>query len=698
MSEIYNALEDEEFRKGYIDVEEDRIRKLKDGSEVPYHYMHGGFEGTDVRFSYCFPMKEKYEERFFQHLSPFPGPKEELASLPATGEDDKVGFAITHGAYFVETNMGSKAIFSNSPDKTMTHRSNAATAEFSREMARKYYGYNHRPYGYAYGGSGGGYRTMACIENTCAFDGAVPFVIGSPYAIPNCQSTRAHAERLLRDKMQVVIDAYDAGGSGNPYPLLDEEEAAALKEVTLFGYPKRSWFTSADLNDGSFPVIYPGVKQRDPKYFEDFWKVDGYLGADPLSSAVRERIYMETSVTDVPKLKKKETEEEEIDTRNGVNDAWKKMIINSETETEPWIALREIPENRSVGKSQYLKGLTLTVKSGKAAGKRTEVSKIEGNKVFLKDGYGTDPIFEILSLLEKGDQIFLDNSDYIAMQTYHRHQVPSADYHAWDQFRDENGKPLYPQQKELLGPGFSGDGPGCKQNGEIQGKVIIVAMLMDEQAYPWQADWYRRKVASVKGGNEEDYIRLWYFDNAMHGDTEDSVEKRRCVTYSAGLEQALLDLAAWVEKGIAPLPSTNYTVEGGNIEVPEDAKERGGLQPVALLTANGSKCAHVKAGEPVSFKAELKVPKGSGELTAVDWIFENEEDFTEGSMELSGDKKSGVAAASYTYQKPGTYFATVRVKAERNGDKNAIFTQVRNLDRVRIIVGTGDSNCCRIGD
>ncbi len=686
MSEIYNALEDEEFSKGYIDTEEDRIRKLKDGREVPYHYMHGGFEGTDVRFSYCFPMKESYEERFFQHLSPFPGPKEELASLPATGEDDKVGFAITHGAYFVETNMGSKAIFSNSPDKTMTHRSNAATAEYSRVMARKYYGYEHRPYGYAFGGSGGGYRTIACIENTCAFDGAVPFVIGSPYAIPNCQSTRAHAERLLRDKMPMIIDAYDAGGSGDPFPLLDEEEAEALKEVTLFGYPKRSWYMSADLNDGSFPVIYPGVKQRDPQYFEDFWKVEGYLGADPDGSAVRERIYMETTVTEVPKLKKKEAEEEEIDTRNGVNDAWKKMILNSETQTEPWIALKEIPENRSVGKSQYLKGLTLVVKSGKAEGKRTEVSRIEGNKVYLKDGYRTDPIFEILSLLEKEDQIFLDNSDYIAMQTYHRHQVPSADYHAWDQFRDENGNLLYPQQKELLGPGFCGEGTGCRQNGEIQGKVIIVAMLMDEQAYPWQADWYRRKVASVKGGNEEDYIRLWYFDHAMHGDTEASVEKRRCVTYSAGLEQALLDLAAWVEKGVAPLPSTNYIVDGGNIEVPEDAKERGGLQPVAALTANGSRCAHVKAGEPVHFKAELKVPQDAGELTAVDWIFDDEEDFTQGCMELSKDRKTGVATASYSYNLPGTYFATARVKAERNGDKNAIFTQVRNLDRVRIIV------------
>lgn len=62
-----------------------------------------------------------------------------------TGEDDKIAFCLTHGAYYVESNMGSKAIFTNSDDNTMTHRSSAASAEFSREMAQKVYGYEHRP-------------------------------------------------------------------------------------------------------------------------------------------------------------------------------------------------------------------------------------------------------------------------------------------------------------------------------------------------------------------------------------------------------------------------------------------------------------------------------------------------------------------------------------------------------------------------
>lgn len=229
--EVYDAKKDEEFSKGYIDVDEMRVRVLDDGTKIPFHYMHGGFEGTDVKFSFCFPEKDRYEGRFYQYLSPFPGPEEELASLPVTGIDDKIGFCLTHGAYYVESNMGSREIFTNSDDRTMTHRSSAASAEFSRIKAQEVYGYEHRPYGYVYGGSGGGYRTIACIENTNAFDGAVPYVIGSPYAIPNCQTTRAHAERLLRSKMPQIIDAVDAGGSGDPYQGLNEEEAAIDRET-----------------------------------------------------------------------------------------------------------------------------------------------------------------------------------------------------------------------------------------------------------------------------------------------------------------------------------------------------------------------------------------------------------------------------------------------------------------------------------
>ena len=93
--EVYDARTDEQFSKGYIDIDEMRTRRLDDDKELPFRYMHGGFEGTPVKFSFCFPMREQYEGRFYQYLSPFPGPEEELASLPVTGIDDKIAFCIT---------------------------------------------------------------------------------------------------------------------------------------------------------------------------------------------------------------------------------------------------------------------------------------------------------------------------------------------------------------------------------------------------------------------------------------------------------------------------------------------------------------------------------------------------------------------------------------------------------------------------
>ena len=680
--EKYKALLDPDFQKGYIDEDEIKERKLDDDRIIKFRYMHGGFEGTGIKFSFSFPMKKDYEGRFYQYLSPFPGPDEEIASLPVLGVDDKIAFCITHGAYYVESNMGSKQAFVNHPDNTMTYRSSAMAAEFSRIQAVKVYGYAHRPYGYVYGGSGGGYRTIACIENTCTYDGAVPYVIGSPYAIPNCQTTRAHAQRLLRHKLAQVIDAVDAGGSGDPYRGLNKEEAAALREVTLFGYPVKSWFASADMNDGALPVLAPGVKSMDPQYFTDFWTRRGYLGAEMESTAVRDRIKLSTRVMHVY-IPSRKSEGGEIDTRNGVNDAWKKMFAEDCFGEEPWIAIETQPENRDL----FWKGTFAYVKKADGSTRVFTVNRIEDKKMYVAPSMGMMDFDGALVSVSEGDEVLIDNSDYIAIQTYHRHQVPSSDYKAWDQFRDEHGNPLYPQRSVLVGPKFCGQGPGCKQNGEVDCKFIIVAALMDEQAYPWQADWYRRKVQSVRGGVDSDYMRLWYFDNCLHDDITASANELYATTYIAGLKQALIDLADWVEKGIAPAASTNYDVNVGSVTVPEDADCRAGIQPVVQLFANGSKCAHVVAGEPVFFKALAKVPGNTGKLTSVEFSFEGDTKFSiKGEFELSKDGKCGTVGVMHTFEQPGTYFAVVRVKAERRGDKGQLFTQIRNIDRVRIIV------------
>ena len=81
------------------------------------------------------------------------------------------------------------------------------------------------------------------------------------------------------------------------------------------------------------------------------------------------------------------------------------------------------------------------------------------------------------------------------------------------------------------------------------------------------------------------------------------------------------------------------------------------------------------------------MPDKAGSLTFVEWSFEGETDFPEkGKWQLKDNGQRGTAKAVHVYEKPGTYFAVVRVMSERNGDKGAPFTQIRNIDRARVVV------------
>ena len=65
------------------------------------------------------------------------------------------------------------------------------------------------------------------------------------------------------------------------------------------------------------------------------------------------------------------------------------------------------------------------------------------------------------------------------------------------------------------------------------------------------------------------------------------------------------------------------------------------------------------------------------------------EDMWDGKLAFEKGEKNGIHTAHAEtvacYDKPGTYFATVRIATNRKGE-NDPFTQVLNLDRARIIV------------
>src|SRR6516165_651726 len=352
-----SAKADPLLNQPYIDVDEWRDKPVR------HRFVHGGFKGTEARFAFYFPPKEQYQGRFFQHVTPAPAGEtlDALNAVVGSGElQQHMLFSLASGAYFVLTNEGGPAAIAG--DQTIVgYRVNAAAAEYSRIVAEQMYE-GGRPFGYAFGGSGGCFKTTSGFENTTTWDGAVPFVCGSPMAIPNVFTVRVLAMRMLNDKFPSIVDAVEPGG-GDMYQNLNDEESAALREVTKMGFPPAAWFNYKTIGEGALPVLFPIVKLMDAGYFKDFWTVPGYEGFKPSPSLAQARIQYSTAVAKVVS-----GGDPEVKGSSGGVDAAKESISDSQI----GLQMESMP-------SGSLEGAFVIVKSGDSAGKELPVGKVLGN-------------------------------------------------------------------------------------------------------------------------------------------------------------------------------------------------------------------------------------------------------------------------------------------------------------------------------
>ena len=672
-STLYHPSNDSCWDHPYIDLEAHRENPF------PHVYLHGGFEGTPVRFSFYCPAKESFSGRFFHLVTPVQGHEDQSQGL--SGEEDHIGFSLHHGACFVESNMGG-----DNPDPTLLYRSSAAVAEYLRIVAKRLYSCD-RVFGYLFGGSGGGFKTMACIERTEGiWDGSVPFVIGSPMAIPNMFTVRVHAMRLLRHRFPQIIDAMEPGGSGDPYAALNGEEADALREATRMGFPPRVWFSQDEIGAGALPVLLYAIDRMDRAYYTDFWTKPGYLGSDPTGSAVRDRLFFETTVQSVT-LPEKACHSSDF----GVDSAWQTMAFRYGT--QPVIGLADIPAD-----IPYREGIKIVITSGAATGLQLPLGRLDDHHAIVGEAFGQGDIVVAMQDIRPGDGIRLDNSDYLAIQTYHRHQVPTPDFCGWDQFRDPDGQPLYPQRPVLIGPITAQVGSGSVQSGRIHGKMIVCASLLDESALPWQADWYRSKICEILGPGADRQFRLWYQDNAMHGSLREygPAVQARTVSYVGTLHRALLCVSDWAERGIEPPASTTYRIEDAQVVVPASAADRKGIQPTVSLRANGQASVRVLKGETIRFDGRMEIPEGAGHIESVTLSMEGRTpdgydiqpilEECPGSRTLPEDGAPNIHEVHHEHCciQPGTYFAALRVTV--NHMQGNPYTGLSNLARVRIQV------------
>ena len=631
---------DPQFSQPYIEVNELRA------DPVPHRYVHGGFKGTDARFSFYFPPKERYQGRFFHNtypmattsdIGPFP-----IAFDVATGD---LGFTVDSGAYYVQTNLGGTDRAPPADPAIAAYRVNAAAAKYSRVVAAELYG-SHRPYGYLFGGSGGSYQTIGASENTTGiWDGFVPFVMGGPNAIPSMFTVRMHALRVLRarNKLPGIADAMEPGGSGDPYAGLNDDERAALTEVSLMGYPLRGWYNYESLNSGYFYNVAPLMPMLDPTYVDDFWSKPGYLGSEPTASIRHERFHFDTTVADVLEGYPRQ------------------------------LRLTSVPE-------RDFADAHLVLMSGASTGQSIPIASIEGNTL----GFAFAANQAAINGIQPGDKVRIDNSWTLALQTYHRHQVPTTDLYGWNQFRAADGTPRFPQRDVMIGPIAAAGTAGSVPDGHIHGKMLLLGCLMDIDALPWQADCYRSKVKEALGSGFNDHFAIWFIDHAHHDNPSNARARAHAVNFSGALQQALRDVSSWVEQGVRPA-DTQYRVVDSQVTVPTKAAERGGIQPTIELNANGGMRAAVSVGQPVSFTATIEVPPNAGQVVAAEWDFEGTGDYPS-AQQLDTPKPLVQFSVSHTYTKPGSYFAVLRATSQREGEPRTAYGRVQNIARVRVVV------------
>jgi hypothetical protein len=632
---------DPQYRQPYVDVNELRSEPL------PHRYVHGGFKASGARFSFYFPEKARYEGRFFHNTYPM-ALSEDVGPFPIAFDvsTGNLGFTFHSGAYYVQTNLGGEDRAGGMADPAIAaFRVNAAAAKYSRTIASELYG-EHRAYGYLFGGSGGSYQVLGSAENTSGvWDGFVPFVMATPNAIPSLYSVRMHALRVLRqrNKFPEIMDAINPGGSGDPYATLNEEESAALKEATQLGYPPRGWWDHETLSSGHFVQIAPIVPMVDAAYLDDYWSQPGYLGSDPASTIHALRFQFDSAISQVI-------------------DGFPKKV-----------ELAALPE-------QDMSDAHLVILSGASAGKSLPIAFVDGATVGF--AYAADQ--SVINGLEVGDRLRIDNAWALAMQTYHRHQLPEPEQYGWNQFRDAAGEPLYPQRPVLIGPLSAIGTAGSIPNGHISGKMLVLEALMDIDALPWQADWYRSKVQAALGTDADDNFTLWLIDHAQHDNPQTTAGHAHTVSYEGALQQALRDVSAWVEKGVKP-SSTRYKVVDTQVIVPDSASERLGIQPVIALQANGAERAEVKVGETVRFSVSIEVPPEAGAIVAAEWDFEGL-----GTYPLTAQIDTPQAQirleSRYQFKKPGTYFSVLRATSQRQGDARTRYGRIQNIARVRVVV------------
>src|ERR1700683_3388637 len=249
-------------------------------------------------------------------------------------------------------------------------------------------------------------------------------------------------------------------------------------------------------------------------------------------------------------------------------------------------------------------GAGVRIMSGKAAGRQLYAMEVCADLLFC-DGRREANLLRFTGVAA-GDEVHIDNRAFLAFCYSYRHHL-SAD--PMFDFLRINGEPIYPQhglplQSPLMGVPYSG---------QYEGKLMWVHHTHDSSLWPPQGLFYKMAVERAQGpqGAAEKF-RLRWTENAEHITPKLAPKQPGraastwLVNYHEIIEQCLMDLCDWVEKGVAP-SATQFSFKDGRVSLPTSAVERGGIQPVVKVRANGEIKAQVRVRESVVLRAEAEV-------------------------------------------------------------------------------------------
>ncbi|TAP45843.1 hypothetical protein [Arthrobacter sp. S39] len=684
-----------------IDSSQQLVYTDATGRVIPYTEVKGHFPATNTRatlppgvrnsatlnqhdITWRFPAKEFWQNRSFQQTYPIPG------TGPLDLNEVDLGFAFSSGAFTVRVNPG---------NPNGGYRVNAAATKLAKNYANQLYGNSSPINSYLWGQSGGSAQALGAAEGTTGvWAGVIPCVIATTGLIVHSFQWQAlYALAVPLDKRSEVRQAAEVGSGRSIYEGLDTEQRSVLDELLQGGFPRAGLGTALTLDlptGGEIPVgdatvgsavgPFPGVagpslvfgpggqniRVVDPTYEDDFWAKPGYAGANPPNYLKAAKVDGFATVTDV------------------VRDA---QGVPTALKFDP----ATVPALGSIGASH------LQYYVYDAAGTtRTIDNSDPSNPVFTLTGTldtttgtlalpvntnvlsATTPNSKVLlDALDVGDKIRINNRYFLSQVYYPRHSILNNGNPAYNQYKDNTGKPIYPQRDVQFVPlSSAGAMGGITETGNIKTKVMVMENLADANSYPYVAGFYQQQVQKSLGKRKADEMfRVYFQENGGHSNTG---------LVQGIFNQMVLDLVDWAEKGITPKPSSNYTIDTMNqIVQPIGAVDRKGLQPVIHLSANGGERAEAGLLQPVNISATIEMPPTTGKIVQYNWTIERQgvPAINEPATVLASPNEKVTLSRQMTFAIPGEYVISLNTTADRNGTSGTS-TPLQNLDRVRVVV------------